>query len=106
MLYVIGYLRKLLYRSHCKTKRYPICYELDCPYQAAHTVGVMEKFQFRFDTVPFCLRTVFHFIRFLNVLCFTVYRFVPVLVTVQLPCSAICVFFYITRLFISIFTDI
>ena len=83
MLYVIGYLRKLLYRSHCKTKRYPICYELDCPYQAAHTVGVMEKFQFRFDTVPFCLRTVFNFIRFLTVFCFTVYRFVPVLVTVQ-----------------------
>ena len=34
------------------------------------TVGVMEKFPFRFDTVPFCLRTVFHFIRFLTVYCF------------------------------------
>ena len=41
-----------------------------CP---TRTVGVMEKFPFRFDTVPFCLRTVFNFIRFL-----TVYRFVPV----------------------------
>ena len=38
----------------------------------------MEKFPFRFDTVPFCLCTVFHFIRFLSVFRFTVYRFVPV----------------------------
>ena len=83
MLYVTGYLRKSLYRSHCKTKRYPICYELDCPYRAAHTVRVMEKFQFRFVCVPF------------SVLQFTV------LVTVQLPCGMRVV--YITRLFISIF---
>ena len=51
----------------------------------------MEKFQFRFDTVPFCLRTVFHFIRF------PFYRlpFYSRLVTVQIPCG-ICVLFTLT----------
>ena len=42
------------------------------------TVGVMENFPFRFDNVLFCLRTVFHFMCFLTVFRFTVYRFVPV----------------------------
>ena len=56
-----------------------------------HTVGVMEKFPFRFDTVPFCLHTVFHFIRFskpFSVLPFTVlFPFSYRSVTVQLPCG-------------------
>ena len=76
-------------------------YQTSCPSRPPHqailwtveqihvyTVGVMEKFPFCLDTVPFCLLTVFHFIRFL-----TFFRF-----TVLFPFSfrAVCVLFTLT----------